>query len=137
MNNYLKNPLRLTNLILAGSVRSVALFLLLIAVGTPSVFAQTKSSKALRLTVPEFVDGKQELVVTLLYRDGEFHNAWATAPTRDNLMHRVNPTPANPFRYEYKDGRKIPYDITTKNMTGTPKQADGKPISEAKHDWPL
>ena len=81
--------------------------------------APPPSSRALRVTVPAFVDGKHDLIVTLLYRDGRFHNAYATVPGRDNLVHRVDATPANPFWYVYTDGRKPTVDFTTKKMTGT------------------
>lgn len=90
---------------------------LVTASSTPA--AKWESSKALRLTVPEFVDGKHDLVVILLYREGRFHNAYASVPGRDNLVHRVDPTPAHPFEYVYTDGRKPKVDITSKKMTGT------------------
>jgi len=64
------------------------------------------ASQVCRLTLPEFVEGKYDLEVVLYHRDGRFHHGYAEVPRRDNLPHRVDPTPARPFEFVFKDGKR-------------------------------
>ena len=84
--------------------------------GSEAATVPPQASRVLRLTVPDFVDGKHDLQVVLLHRDGYFHAAHAVIPTRDNLVHRVDPDPAHPFEYVYKDGTK---PVMGPKFTGT------------------
>lgn len=63
-------------------------------------------SAVYRLTLTGLVE-RHDAVVTLYYRDGAFHQAYAELPSRDNLVHDVDPTPAQPIAFQYADGRPL------------------------------
>jgi hypothetical protein len=85
---------------------------------TPTSLAE-EASRVVRVSIPDFVDGIHSLQIRLRHRDGYFHNAYALIPQRDNLVHRVDPDPAAPFEYVYRDGSNPEHDLTSKRLTGT------------------
>ena len=64
------------------------------------------ASDVMRLTLPEFVDGRFDLQLMLYHRDDRFHHGYAVVPGRDNLPHRVDVTPARPFEFVFKNGSR-------------------------------
>jgi len=95
---------------LSPFTRTVCLALFLLAVGTPSVFSQTKNSepsKVLRLEIPKLVQGRYDVAVTLYHRQGKFHMGYAEVPDRDNLVHRIDVTPSPAIAFVDKNGKEI------------------------------
>jgi hypothetical protein len=58
-----------------------------------------ETARVLELTLPAFLDGRFDLVLRLYHRDGAFYHGYALLPDRDNLPHRIDPTPAAPFAF--------------------------------------
>lgn len=95
---------------LSPFTQSVSLLLLLLAVGTPIAFSQTKNSEAsqvLRLGIMKLVQDRYDVAVTLYHRQGKFHMGYAEVPDRDNIVHRIDVTPSPAIAFVDKDGKKI------------------------------
>ena len=72
-----------------------------------SATAAPTPSKVLRFAVPELVQGRHDVVVTLYHRNGEFHMGYAQVPERDNMVHRIDVTPSPAIAFVDKDGKEI------------------------------
>ncbi len=78
----------------------------------PPCPTETATSDVLRFTIAKLVDGHYDLEVVLFHRDGVFHHGYALVPDRDNLAHRVDPTPSRPIQWQTADG--TPLDVPEK-----------------------
>jgi len=96
--HHLSGPMRVR--LILGAV-SVAL-----AVTAPSA-ASDETARVLELALPDFLDGRFDLVLQLHHRDGVFYHGYALLPDRDNLPHRIDPTPASPFAFYRPDGKRL------------------------------
>lgn len=72
----------------------------------PGAVRELPQSTAYRLTLERFMDGRDDLVVTVFVREGRPSHAWAIAPTIDQALHRIDLTPAAPIEY-LLDGQKF------------------------------
>jgi outer membrane protein assembly factor BamB len=66
-----------------------------------------ETARVLELTLPAFLDGRFDLVLRLYHRDGAFYHGYALLPDRDNLPHRIDPTPAAPFAFYRSGGERL------------------------------
>jgi len=66
-----------------------------------------ETARVCELNLPRLVDGQYDLRILLYHRDGEFYHGYARLPQRDNLPHRIDPTPAAAFEFVYPDGEKL------------------------------
>lgn len=87
-------------------VRRLALLVAVLGVA-PALPAGT--ARVCELTLAKFVDGGHDLRLLLYHHDGAFYHGTALVPGRDNLPHRIDPTPAPPFRLVGPDGEEIRY----------------------------
>ena len=68
----------------------------------------TKPSTVLQFTVPQFVEGRYDALVTLYMRNGVVSMGYAQVPDRDNMLHRIDTEPSAPIAFVWaKDGKKI------------------------------
>lgn len=80
---------------------------MMLLVGAAVALQAAESSRALRLHVPEFLDGMYDLEVVLYYEDGSFHNGYALLPQRDNLAHMAEVRPSRPVAWEDANGNRF------------------------------
>lgn len=66
-----------------------------------------ETSRVLRINVPKLAGGEHDVQFVLFSREGSFHHGYALTPTRDNLPHRVDVTPAPPIQFVTKAGKPI------------------------------
>jgi len=69
--------------------------------------AAEEPSQVLRLEIPDLVQSRYDVVVTLYHRQGKFHMGYAEAPERDNLVHRIDVTPSAAIAFVDKNGKEI------------------------------
>jgi outer membrane protein assembly factor BamB len=88
------------------------LSILLLIAAMPSLTATAtvaaeKASQVLRFTIPELVEEKHNVVVTLYHRDGKFQLGYAQLPGRDNIVHRIDVTPSAAIAFIDEKGKKL------------------------------
>jgi hypothetical protein len=66
-----------------------------------------EESRVLRINVPKLAGGEHDVQFVLFSREGSFHHGYALTPSRDNLPHRVDVTPAPPIQFVNKGGKPI------------------------------
>ncbi|MFO8014374.1 MAG: PQQ-binding-like beta-propeller repeat protein [Phycisphaerae bacterium] len=91
---------------------SMRTLLVLVAVAVavaamPPPTAAVETARVLELALSDFLDGRFDLVVRLYHRNEAFYHGYALVPDRDNLPHRVDPTPAAPFEFRRPDGKRL------------------------------
>ncbi|MCJ8336805.1 MAG: hypothetical protein MJH10_21725, partial [Epibacterium sp.] len=68
----------------------------------------TKPSTVLQFTLPQFVEGRYDVRVTLYLRNGQVSMGYAQVPDRDNMLHRIDTEPSAPIAFVWaKDGKEI------------------------------
>jgi outer membrane protein assembly factor BamB len=82
-------------------------FLMLLAGLSPAEPAAGETARVCELTLPKFVEGKHDLKLLLYHREGRFYHGYGLVPQRDNLAHRIDPTPAAPFEFIRPSGEKL------------------------------
>jgi outer membrane protein assembly factor BamB len=90
-----------------GLIMKHRIYLLAILIFTLAWESQAETARVCELTLSKFVEGRYDLNVRLYHRDGKFYHGYALPGQRDNLPHRVDPTPAAPFEFVYTNGKKL------------------------------
>ncbi len=68
----------------------------------------TKPSTVVQFTLPDVVQGRYDVQVTLYMRNNTVSMGYAQVPERDNMVHRVDAQPSAPIAFVWaKDGKEI------------------------------